>query len=140
MSTDDLAVRQVLETVLYCEDLVAAEAFYTDVLGLQVLFREAGRHVFFRMEGGVFLLFRAEHTSRVQTKVGGSPIPRHGTRGEGHVAFSMEHGDVDRWRSRLGSAGIGIESEVEWPGGGRSLYFRDPGGNSVELATADLWF
>lgn len=140
MSIDDPTVRSVLETVLYCDDLDAAEAFYAGILGLDVLFREPDRHVFFRMEGGMFLIFRAAHTSRVQTEVGGRRIPRHGARGEGHVAFRMEHGDLDRWRDKLGSAGVDVESEVEWPGGGRSLYFRDPGGNSVELATADLWF
>ena len=33
---------------------------------------------------------------------------------------------------------IPIESEVVWPRG-RSLYFRDPEGNSVELAIPALW-
>ena len=32
-----------------------------------------------------------------------------------------------------------IEKEMEWPRGGRSLYFRDPAGNSVELITPGLW-
>ncbi|MDQ3546548.1 MAG: glyoxalase/bleomycin resistance/extradiol dioxygenase family protein, partial [Verrucomicrobiota bacterium] len=43
------------------------------------------------------------------------------------------------WRERLQEAGVAIESEVEWPEGGRSLYFRDPAGNSVELAPPTLW-
>jgi catechol 2,3-dioxygenase-like lactoylglutathione lyase family enzyme len=28
---------------------------------------------------------------------------------------------------------------VGWPRGGRSVYFRDPDGHSVELATPGLW-
>jgi hypothetical protein len=31
--------------------------------------------------------------------------------------------------------GVSIEKEVEWPRGGKSLYYRDPAGNSVELVT-----
>ena len=43
------------------------------------------------------------------------------------------------WRERLSAEGIAIEKEVDWPGGGRSIYFRDPAGNSVELASARIW-
>jgi hypothetical protein len=28
---------------------------------------------------------------------------------------------------------------VRWPRGGRSLYVRDPGGNSIELASPRIW-
>ena len=35
--------------------------------------------------------------------------------------------------------GVGIESTVEWPQGGRSIYFRDPAGNSLEFAEARIW-
>jgi catechol 2,3-dioxygenase-like lactoylglutathione lyase family enzyme len=35
--------------------------------------------------------------------------------------------------------GIAIESKVQWELGGQSLYFRDPDGNSLELATPGLW-
>jgi predicted enzyme related to lactoylglutathione lyase len=34
---------------------------------------------------------------------------------------------------------VAIEKIVDWPGGGRSLYFRDPAGNSLELATPRIW-
>jgi catechol 2,3-dioxygenase-like lactoylglutathione lyase family enzyme len=47
--------------------------------------------------------------------------------------------DLDDWRRRLERHGIVAEQEVEWPRGGRSLYFRDPAGNSVELVTPGLW-
>jgi catechol 2,3-dioxygenase-like lactoylglutathione lyase family enzyme len=35
--------------------------------------------------------------------------------------------------------GVSIEGEMEWPRGGTSLYFRDPDGHLVELATPGLW-
>ena len=36
--------------------------------------------------------------------------------------------------------GVGIEQEIDWGGRrGRSIYFRDSDGNSLEFATAALW-
>ncbi|MDF2970539.1 MAG: glyoxalase, partial [Microvirga sp.] len=39
----------------------------------------------------------------------------------------------------LGERKIPIESRVTWPRGGTSLYFRDPDGHVLELATPGLW-
>ena len=129
----------ILESVVYAEDLGAAEAFYHGVLGLEPFLRQEGRHVFFRCGAGVFLVFNPAATERDGIVVNGAAIPRHGARGPGHVAFRMPTGEVERWRRHLVRAGVEIESEVKWAGGGRSLYVRDPAGNSVELATAATW-
>jgi catechol 2,3-dioxygenase-like lactoylglutathione lyase family enzyme len=88
----------------------------------------------------VVLLFDPERTSTVRTEVDGAPIPMHGARGDGHLAFRVTEPELDAWRARLAEAGVAIESEVAWPGGGRSIYFRDPAGNSLELAMRELWF
>jgi catechol 2,3-dioxygenase-like lactoylglutathione lyase family enzyme len=66
-------------------------------------------------------------------------VPAHGARGPGHVAFQVGEEALDHWRNWLTAAGVAIESEVSWPGGGRSLYVRDPAGNSLEFASADIW-
>ncbi|MEE9589465.1 MAG: glyoxalase/bleomycin resistance/extradiol dioxygenase family protein, partial [Hyphomicrobiaceae bacterium] len=29
--------------------------------------------------------------------------------------------------------------DFEWPGGGRSIYFRDPSGNCLEIAEPRIW-
>lgn len=134
-----MSVQGVLETCLYAERLEEAERFYTRVLGLEVLSREEGRHVFFRCGGGVFLLFHPGHTGTRQTFVAGSPVPLHGARGAGHVAFAVPEAEIPAWRERLGRLGVEVEAEVEWPRGGRSLYVRDPAGNSVELAPRGIW-
>nr|WP_197998803.1 hypothetical protein [Gimesia aquarii] len=34
---------------------------------------------------------------------------------------------------------IGIESRVNWPRGGESIYFRNPDNHVVELATPGIW-
>ena len=128
----------VLETALYCPDLAAAEAFYSTVLGLEIG-AVAGRHLFFRCGAGVLLLFNPESTAKEPIAVAGKPVPLHGAHGPGHMAFRTSLAEIPAWREHLQSHGVAIESEVAWPGGGYSLYFRDPADNSVEIATPELW-
>jgi catechol 2,3-dioxygenase-like lactoylglutathione lyase family enzyme len=137
--TIPLLLDGVLETSLCAPDLDAAEPFYRDVLGLRVVARQPGRHVFFRCGRTMLLLFNPAQTAFETVSVGGRPIPKHGTQGAGHVAFAVEMEALSAWRDRLRQAGITIEAEVDWPQGGRSLYVRDPAGNSVELATPSIW-
>jgi catechol 2,3-dioxygenase-like lactoylglutathione lyase family enzyme len=129
----------VLETVLYAADLHAAEHFYTQVIKLELIRKEEGRHCFFRCGAGVFLVFNPAHTSTVPTTVEGQSIPLHGTRGPGHMAFAVRESDLPDWRAWLDQNNVRIESQVTWPQGGVSLYLRDPAGNVVELATPRLW-
>jgi catechol-2,3-dioxygenase len=103
------------------------------VLGLTVIGRELGRHVFFQVGASVLLIFRAEETFK------GITLPAHGARGPGHVALGIQMESLDNWRCRLEERGIPIEMEVGWPKGGKSLYSRDPSGNSVELVTPGCW-
>jgi catechol 2,3-dioxygenase-like lactoylglutathione lyase family enzyme len=42
-----LKIEAVVETAIYVDDLQAAETFYRTVLGLPVVGKEPGRHVFF---------------------------------------------------------------------------------------------
>jgi catechol 2,3-dioxygenase-like lactoylglutathione lyase family enzyme len=124
----------VVETAVYADDLDRAEAFYRDVLGLALLRKESGRHVFFRVgTASVLLIFNPETTLR------GDVLPAHGSRGPGHFALGIPTEALDGWRDRLTRHGVAIEQEVTWPGGGRSLYFRDPAGNAVELVTPGVW-
>lgn len=125
---------RVLETCLYVNDLEAAESFYRDVLGLEFVIKSEGRHVFFRCGKGMFLLFNPD-----QTAIKTGKAPTHGAHGQGHVAFAMDEADIDAWRSYLGNMGVAIETEVAWPGGGHSIYFRDPSGNSLEVTTKATW-
>jgi catechol 2,3-dioxygenase-like lactoylglutathione lyase family enzyme len=127
-------IRNLVETSAYVDDLDRAERFYRDVLGLTVLGREVGRHVFFRVgEGDVLLLFSPDETLK------GLTLPAHGARGPGHFALGIDADALDAWRRRLSDNGVAIEKEMDWPRGGHSLYFRDPAGNSVELITPGLW-
>jgi catechol 2,3-dioxygenase-like lactoylglutathione lyase family enzyme len=55
--------RTVCETVLYAEDVVAAAAFYRDVLGLTPIEEPGELGAFFRLGGGAMLLVFDPHHS-----------------------------------------------------------------------------
>lgn len=129
---------QVLEAALYVEDLDQATAFYGGVLGLEEIARQKNRHVFFRCGMTIVLVFRAAET-RKPAGPGGLPVPAHGATGAGHLCFAVEGAALDAWHLRLEQAGVPIEADFLWPNGARSIYFRDPGGNSIELAEPRLW-
>lgn len=121
------------EAALYVDDLDQAERFWRR-LGLQRVARKPGRHVFFRVGRDMLLLFNAESTAQ------GGGAPAHGAVGPGHVALDVPDGEaLEAWREFLGLAEVDIEHEESWPSGGRSLYFRDPAGNSIELITRGSW-
>ena len=128
----------LLETALYVADLDRSAAFYEQVLGLRVMLRsprlvalDAGRQ-------GVLLLFLAGATSEDVVDASGT-IPGHEGTGRLHMAFAVPAGGLDAWRERLAEAGVALTGEMAWPRGGTSLYFSDPDGHVIELATPGLW-
>lgn len=129
----------ILESALYVDDLDAAEAFYGGVLGLERIAVAPGRHVFFRCGDGVLLLFDPRETVKPPAPDARLPVPPHGAAGDGHLCFRGTAGEIARFRTHLEDAGIAIEADFEWPQGGRSIYFRDPAGNSLEIAEPGIW-
>ncbi len=128
----------VLEACLYVDDLEAAEAFYAGVLGLTVHAKLETRHVFFRCGNQMVLLFKPEATADPNLSLRG--LGAHGAHGPGHLAFGVSDEELERWRAHLQGHGVEIEQEIDWGGDkGRSIYFRDPAGNSLEFATPALW-
>ena len=134
-----MKARQILETCLYVDDLERAERFYGQILGLDFVSRQEGRHVFFRCGGQMLLIFDPVATMRPPAPGAALPVPTHGGRGPGHLCFRASAEEIEAWKARLESKGVAIEADFEWPRGGRSIYFRDPAGNSVEFAEARIW-
>jgi catechol 2,3-dioxygenase-like lactoylglutathione lyase family enzyme len=130
---------RILEAALYVTDLAEAEAFYSGVMGLERLGKVEGRHVFFRCGDGVLLLFNAEATKTPPKPDAKLPVPPHGTLGQGHVCFAGTAEEISDWKARLEARSVTIEADFEWPQGGRSIYFRDPSGNSIEIAEPRIW-
>ncbi|MGR1580623.1 VOC family protein [Thalassobius sp. S69A] len=133
-----LSPGSILESALYCSDLDAAQSFYETVLNLPLISRLGQRHAFFRLERGVLLLFNPDETCQ-PTQNTALPVPPHGAHGPGHLCFAATRIQIEAWRDRLTTHRIPIEAEFDWPGGARSLYFRDPAGNSLEFAEPRLW-
>lgn len=128
---------KILETSLYAEDLEAVERFYTEVLGLAVFLKDPSRHVFFKLDAGMLLIFKASHTAHPAAD---ELMLAHGAVGPGHVCFTAADLDaLDRWRERLTAAGVVITREITWRPGVQSIYFTDPAGNILEFATPTLW-
>lgn len=134
----------ILETILYADDLVAAEAFYAGVLGLDVYARQAGRQVFFKLGNQMLLIFNPKTTVIPPAAGARLPVPPHGAIGQGHICFAATAGEIEQWKNHLQSAGVAIEADFRWPmqdgsDGGRSIYFRDPAGNAIEFAEPRIW-
>jgi catechol 2,3-dioxygenase-like lactoylglutathione lyase family enzyme len=66
-------------------------------------------------------------------------VPPHGASGPGHACFLVPRGAYEAWRAFLPGRGIEVVHDHAWPGGGRSFYFHDPGGNVLEIADRDFW-
>lgn len=131
-------ITHLLETALYFDDLDAGVAFYREVIGLRVL-DESPRLV--AMDAGlstVLLLFQRGATTAGANTPGGR-IPPHDGSGPVHIAFAIPQGSIAAWEQHLNDSHVTIESRVNWPRGGQSLYLRDPAGHSIEIATPGLW-
>jgi catechol 2,3-dioxygenase-like lactoylglutathione lyase family enzyme len=135
------SITRLLETALYVDDVDHSCEFYERVLGLGPLVGDVPSAPFrpLNVPGGqVLLLFRKGSTTETAVLPGGT-IPPHDGSGRIHLAFAIPATELDPWRERLQAHGVLIEGEVKWPRGGTSLYFRDPDGHLVELATPGLW-
>lgn len=128
----------ILETVLYVDDLDRAAAFYETVMGLPVLHADGRMRAYDVARRGTLLLFiRGGTLEPVETP--GGTIPPHDGSGPLHVAFAIERAELSEWEAHLADHAVVVESSTDWPRGGHSIYFRDPDGHLLELATPGLW-
>jgi catechol 2,3-dioxygenase-like lactoylglutathione lyase family enzyme len=132
------ALSAILETVLYVDDLDRAAAFYETVMGLPVLHADGRMRAYDVARRGTLLLFvRGGTLDPVETP--GGTIPPHDGSGPLHVAFAIEKAELPEWEAHLAGHAVVVESSTDWPRGARSIYFRDPDGHLLELATPGLW-
>jgi catechol 2,3-dioxygenase-like lactoylglutathione lyase family enzyme len=131
-------VNGVMETSLYVADLDASQAFYQRLFGFEVFFTDQRMRALGVTGGQVLLLFRHGGSAEPSPTPGGT-IPAHDARGQQHLCFAIPWTSLDDWQRFLEEQGVALESRVSWRGGGTSLYFRDPDGHSVEVATPGLW-
>jgi catechol 2,3-dioxygenase-like lactoylglutathione lyase family enzyme len=112
--------------------------FYETLFGFEKLVSD-DRFCAFNVAGQqVLLLFRKGGTTEPMRLPGGI-LPPHDGDGQMHLAFTIAAEDERDWIERLSAANVPIESRVEWPRGGFSLYFRDPDGHLLELVSPGCW-
>ncbi len=131
-------VNGLVEASLYVQDLDRSQRFYESLFGFEVLLRNERMCSFAITQGQVLLLF-LQGASTGHTPVPGGIVPPHDGAGRLHLAFSISKADLTHWREHLASQGLAIESTINPPRGGTSLYFRDPDGHLIELATPGIW-
>lgn len=131
-------VQHILETALEVEDLERSETFYRQLFGFPTILASDRLHVLSIHDRQVLLLFHRGGSTHGENTPGGY-IPGHDAGGTMHVAFAISPEDVEPWRAKLAKLKIPIESEINPPKGGHSIYFRDPDNHLIELATPVIW-
>jgi len=131
-------VQGLLETALYVDDMARSVAFFRDVIGLATMLETERLTAFDAGRQGVLLVFRRGASVEDMPTAAGV-VPGHDGRGPLHMAFAIAEDQYDAWHRHLAAAAVTIRGEMRWPRGGRSLYFEDPDGHVLEVATPGLW-
>jgi catechol 2,3-dioxygenase-like lactoylglutathione lyase family enzyme len=129
---------RVLETSLYVDDVARSAEFYVRLFGFEKLVCD-DRFCALNVSGQQVLLLFRKHGTTEPISIPGGIIPPHDGDGTTHLAFTIPLESEHEWREHLGVHRIPIESRVEWPRGGFSLYFRDPDGHLLELVSPGCW-
>jgi catechol 2,3-dioxygenase-like lactoylglutathione lyase family enzyme len=132
------AIDGLLETALYVDDMARSVAFFREVMGLTAMLETERLTAFDVGRQGVLLIFQRGGSVEDMPNERGV-VPGHDGRGPLHMAFAVAEESYDEWHRHLQCAGVRIRGEMRWPRGGRSLYFEDPDGHVLEVATPGLW-
>jgi catechol 2,3-dioxygenase-like lactoylglutathione lyase family enzyme len=122
----------LLEVAIYVDDMARSAAFYQRVLGFDVI-GEYDR-LWALAAGPKQVLLICKRGASLHVSLG-----PHDAQGQQHIAFAIAEESLDAWRETLNAQQVAIEHVHDWPRGGRSLYFRDPDGHLVELASPGVW-
>ncbi len=134
-------VTGLLETALYVADLERSRDFYADLFGFRIEV-DSPRVCAFQVADRQLLLLFPHQVELADYTIDGEQrgrIPGHHGAGNLHFAFAIDATELAAWENRLTQRAIAIEERVAWKRGGTSIYFRDPDGHVVELATPGLW-
>jgi len=130
-----MKINKIIETAIYCDDVAEMVNFYKTVLGLELLRESSERSAFFSCGESVLVIF-----NRSSSVGEGRFAPSHGAVGAGHIALEVDNGTLENWKKIFEENSIAIEKEISWEHSeAKSIYFRDPANNSIELAEKKLW-
>ena len=132
-----MKINKVVETCIYSSDLESMKKFYVGILGLSVIQEEEDKLIFLKAGKSVLLIF-----DPLQTSINNDKLPTHGAMtppSSIHFAMEIEEQEYQPCKELLARNGIVIEKDIKWNSNTKSLYFRDPSGNLVELITRGGW-
>jgi len=115
-----LPIRGIYEIAIPVKELAKAEAFYREVLGLEVGIRDEKRNWLFLRAGGQAGMVVLQENKGEWPKM--------------HFAFTAEETDLERCIALLVEKGVVIDGPYlhEWMPA-KSVYFNDPDGHNLEL-------
>ncbi|HET6808148.1 MAG TPA: VOC family protein [Nitrososphaera sp.] len=132
-----MKINKVVETCIYSSDLESMKKFYVGILGLSVIQEEEDKLIFLKAGKSVLLIF-----DPLRTSINNDKLPTHGAMtppSSIHFAMEIEEQEYQPCKELLARNDIVIEKEIKWNSNTKSLYFRDPSGNLVELITRGGW-
>lgn len=115
-----LPIRGLYEIAIPVKQLPRSEAFYREILGLEVGLRDEGRNwLFLRAGGQAGMVVLQENKGEWPTQ---------------HFAFTVEETDIERATAMLREQGVAVDGPYfhEWMPA-KSVYFSDPDGHQLEL-------
>jgi catechol 2,3-dioxygenase-like lactoylglutathione lyase family enzyme len=120
------AIQAIDYTVIYVRDLAAMRRFYEDVLQIELVRELSPRWIEYRIGPNVLALALPGLTAK------DDPVPKNTAALQ--LAFKVERDDVDACAAELTKQGIAILlPPTDQPFGHRTLFFRDPDGNVLEI-------
>ena len=120
------AIRAIDYTVILVRDMAAMRAFYGDILRFSLLRELSPGWIEYQIGGNILALSRPHRTAKdAPTPAGCASL---------QLAFQVAAPDVDRCADELLRHGVDLlEPPTDQPFGHRTLFFRDPDGNLLEV-------
>jgi catechol 2,3-dioxygenase-like lactoylglutathione lyase family enzyme len=120
------AIQAIDYTVIFVRDMAAMRRFYEDVLGFPLLRELSSGWIEYRVGGNTLALARPSLTA--------SDVPTPGGSASLQLAFRVGVAEVDQCADELVRRGVNLLSPpTDQAFGHRTLFFRDPDGNLLEL-------
>ncbi|KAJ9633706.1 hypothetical protein H2204_006703 [Knufia peltigerae] len=155
-------ITHILETCLMVKDIRISTDFYGDTFNVKP-FLDTPRMSGFSLGQTTLLLFQLGATAADSPMPDGrGTIPGHGpsqdildlleqrpaATASDKATTGLHHHfclavrtpeDVSAWEAWLEAKNVKITGKVDWPRGGRSVYFADPDGNVGEVGSRGIW-
>jgi catechol 2,3-dioxygenase-like lactoylglutathione lyase family enzyme len=120
------AIRAIDYTVIFARDMAAMRRFYEDILGFPTIRELSPNWIEYRVGGNTLALARPRLTAAdVPTSHGSASL---------QLAFKVSAAEVDQCADELVRRGVDLLSPpTDQAFGHRTLFFRDPDGNLLEM-------